>query len=116
MPTSTDDLAALGLLDDLDPGAVVVATEAGAVIGSLLVAFDGWRGAFYRLAVAPERRRLGVATALVAAGERRLADRGVRRVAIIAVTEHDQATGFWAAAGYQRQPDTTRFVKDLAPS
>ncbi len=115
VPTSTDDLAALAQLVAVDPEAVLVAGSAGTLIGSLIVAFDGWRGAFYRLAVVPARRRTKVASALVAEGERRLVARGVRRCAIIAVTEHDQATGFWAAAGYERQADTARFVKNLAP-
>jgi len=115
VPTSTDDLAALELLTGVDPQAVLVASTAGTLIGSLIVAFDGWRGAFYRLAVMPEHRRARVASTLVAEGERRLVARGVRRAAIIAVAEHGQATGFWEAAGYRRQADTTRLVKDLAP-
>jgi len=115
VPTSTDDLAALRQLVAVDPEALLVASSAGALIGSLIVAFDGWRGAFYRLAVVPAHRRNKVASALVAEGERRLVARGVRRCAVIAVAEHDQATGFWAAGGYERQGATARFVKDLAP-
>jgi len=115
VPTATDDLAALGRLVDVDPGALLVASVAGTLIGSLIVAFDGWRGAFYRLAVVPAHRRNKVASALVAEGERRLVALGARRCAVIAVAEHDQATGFWAAAGYERQGATARFVKELAP-
>lgn len=114
VPTATDDLGALELLTGTDPGALLVATEGAALIGSLIATFDGWRGAFYRLAVDPARRRAGVGSALVAEGERRLAARGVRRIALIAVAGHAHATGFWAAAGYEHQSGSTRFVKDLA--
>ena len=35
------------------------------MVGSLIAAWDGWRGSFYRLAVHPERRRQRIATALL---------------------------------------------------
>ena len=48
------------------PGvAMLVATEDGRIVGSLLGTFDGWRGNLYRLVVKPSMRRRGVATALV---------------------------------------------------
>lgn len=35
------------------------------MVGSLIAAWDGWRGSFYRLAVLPERRREGLLTMLL---------------------------------------------------
>jgi ribosomal protein S18 acetylase RimI-like enzyme len=115
VPTATDDLPSLRQLATVDPGALLVALEDDRLLGSLIVGWDGWRGAFYRLAVLPAARRRGLATALVAAGEQLLARQGARRVASIVVSAHGQATGFWEAIGYVPQPDQARFVRDLPP-
>jgi ribosomal protein S18 acetylase RimI-like enzyme len=56
----------LGLLDT-DPEALLV-VESDGIVGSLIVAWDGWWGSFYRLSVHPDRRRQGIATALLHEG------------------------------------------------
>ena len=81
-------------------------------MGSLIAAWDGWRGQLYRLAVHPAWRRQGVATSLVRAGEERLGALGARRVAAIVIEGHDPARAFWQAAGYQ-QAAQVRFVRSL---
>lgn len=82
--------------------------------GSLIAVWDGWRGSFYRLAVHPEHRREGLATALVREGERRLAAHGAERLTAIVADEDPGAHEFWAAAGYERQAGRERFVRELA--
>jgi ribosomal protein S18 acetylase RimI-like enzyme len=112
-PTATDNPEALATLLAHDPGAVLVTVEAGQLVGSLIAAWDGWRGSFYRLAVDPERRRRGLATALLREGERRLRARGaIRLTAIVDATERE-AEAFWASVGYERQRDRSRFVRVL---
>jgi ribosomal protein S18 acetylase RimI-like enzyme len=111
--STTDDLAGLQTLFDHDPDALVVATEDGAIVGTLIAAWDGWRAAFYRLAVRPSHRRQGLARALVAEGEARLRQHGARRVSLYAVVAHAGATAFWDAAGYEQDPKDTRFVRNL---
>lgn len=114
IPSVTDSEAGLRALLAHDPGALLVAQAADETIGTLIAAWDGWRGSFYRLAVRPERRRQGVAAALVRAGERRLAGLGaVRLTAIVADGEH-AAMALWEAVGYERQPDRSRFVRVLS--
>ena len=98
-----------------DPGALLLARADGAVVGSLIAAWDGWRGSFYRLAVHPTHRRRGLATALLRAGEQRLARLGAVRLTAIAIAGESVATGFWEAAGYDRQANRARFVRMLAP-
>ena len=112
--SSTDDEEAMRTLVDRDPETLLIAEDTSAIVGTLVVGWDGWRGAFYRLAVAPSRRRRGIASALLEAGEERLEALGARRVAAIIITEHDDATGFWSAAGYEHMTGVGRFVKQLA--
>ena len=113
-PSVSDDPASIRRLLEHDPGALLVATVDGAVVGTLIAAWDGWRGNFYRLAVLPEHRRQGIASALVEAGESRLRALGAARVTAIVVTADDPAIAFWRAAGYDQQDDRTRFVKNCA--
>ena len=98
-----------------DAQALLVAESGGVVIGSLIAAWDGWRGNLYRLAVLPEHRRRGVARALLAEGERRLLARGALRLCAIVDGEDAGALELWRSAGYERQPQQVRLVKH-APS
>jgi ribosomal protein S18 acetylase RimI-like enzyme len=111
----TDTSEGLALLMRRDQDGLLIAESDGVVVGALIAAWDGWRGNFYRLAVLPERRREGIATALLREGERRLRRRGAARLAAI-VDDHDAgAMGFWHAAGYRQQGNRTRFVRERAP-
>ena len=113
-PTVTDDAVAIALLRDADPGALLVAKLDAELVGTLIAAWDGWRGSFYRLAVHPDRRRLGIATRLLRSGEERLRGLGAARLtAIVAEDEEDIAGAFWEAAGYTRQERRGRYVLNL---
>jgi ribosomal protein S18 acetylase RimI-like enzyme len=98
-----------------DQEALLVADLDGRVIGTLIAGWDGWRGNMYRLAVSPGSRRLGIAAALVAEAERRLAAKGCRRVTALVVHREEAAPAFWGSAGYEPDPTTARFVKNLGP-
>jgi ribosomal protein S18 acetylase RimI-like enzyme len=111
--SSTDDEAAIRTLLERDPDALLIASANDRPVGILIVGWDGWRGALYRLAVLPEWRRRGVARLLVAEAEDRLRRLGARRVAAMVITEHDPAVGFWSALGYETDPRLGRFVRML---
>jgi ribosomal protein S18 acetylase RimI-like enzyme len=101
---------------EADPGALLVAATPGAgaaIVGSIVAAWDGWRGNMYRLAVDPAHRRRGIALALVRAGERRLQERGARRVTALVAHDEADAVGLWVAAGYGRDQAIARFVRNL---
>jgi ribosomal protein S18 acetylase RimI-like enzyme len=94
-----------------NPGALLLAESGGVLLGALIAAWDGWRGSFYRLAVAPDHRRQGIATVLLGEGERRLRERGAVRLTAIVTGEDPVAIGFGEAAGYERQPHQARLVR-----
>lgn len=111
VPSVTDSNESLRRLLAFDPQAVLVAEARGEVVGSLIVGWNGWRGSFYRLAVAPEHRRLGLATSLLREGEHRLRERGAVRLDAIVAADEAAAMSFWRAAGYERQSERSRFVR-----
>lgn len=118
LPSVTDDERAVTTLLTRDPTSMLVAEEAGHLgaghlVGTLIVGWDGWRGNLYRLAVDPSARRRGVARTLVEQAEIQLAAQGCRRVSAIVAASEPPAVGFWAAAGYGRQDEMHRFVKNL---
>jgi ribosomal protein S18 acetylase RimI-like enzyme len=106
----------LGLLD-ADPEALLVAeSDGGEIVGSLIAAWDGWRGSFYRLAVHPDQRRQGLATAMLREGERRLRARGTARFTAIVTDDDPDAMAFWTGTGYEQQQSRARFVRNVAPA
>ncbi|HEX4753517.1 MAG TPA: GNAT family N-acetyltransferase [Solirubrobacterales bacterium] len=112
-PSSTESAEDVHGLLERDPEALILADSAGEIVGSLVVGWDGWRGTFYRLAVAPAQRRHGLASALVHAGEERLRALGAHRLNAIVETHEPDAMAFWASAGYELQTSRSRFVKNL---
>lgn len=92
---------------------VAVADAEDAVLGTLIAAWDGWRGNMYRLAVHIEHRRLGIGSALVRAGEEHLRLQGARRITVLVAYEDDAAAGFWESVGYPIDHQIGRRVRNL---
>lgn len=96
-----------------DPEALLVVEADAMLVATLIAAWDGWRGAMYRLAVLPEHRRQGIARDLVTEAHRRLAARGVTRITALVADDDDRARGFWLDAGYAHDAAMGRFVLNL---
>ena len=110
-PTHTDDVDSLNALVAHDPSALLIAEEEGTIVGSVIAAWDGWRGSIYRLVVAPSHRRRGLGRQLLAQAEARLAAAGaIRQQAIVVETERP-AMGFWDDSGWERQAHRVRYVR-----
>ena len=71
-----------------------------ALAGSVMVGYDGHRGWVYYLATDPDRRRRGVGRALMAAAEDWLKARGAPKLNLMVRGDNLDATGFYAALGY----------------
>jgi ribosomal protein S18 acetylase RimI-like enzyme len=110
-PSHTDDVKSLVQLIEHDPKALIVAEADGRIVGSVVAAWDGWRGSIYRLAIAPRDRRRGLGRRLVREAEERLAEAGATRLQAVVVESDLQATGFWRASGWEQQIERLRFVK-----
>ena len=78
-----------------------------------MVGWDGWRGNMYRLAVRADRRRRGIARALVEAGHEHLRSFGAPRITALVGAEEGDAQALWRAAGYERDTKIVRFVRNL---
>ena len=111
----SDDRDGVARLLDRDPESLLLAERDGGLAGTVIAGFDGWRCHLYRLAVHPGHRRRGVATALLAAAEERFTALGGRRGDAMVRGENELAHQAWSAAGYERQPQWSRWVKPLCP-
>ncbi len=113
VPSASDDPSVLRELLARDAEALLVAEAGGRLVGSLIAAWDGWRGHMYRLAVVSEFRRRGIARALVAEGEQRLAAKGARRISVLVLEAERGATAFWDAVGYSHDHRIARYARTI---
>ncbi|MGW5618067.1 GNAT family N-acetyltransferase [Streptomyces sp. NPDC003877] len=109
----SDDRGGVERLVARDPEALVLAERDGELAGTVIAGFDGWRCHLYRLAVHPEHRRRGIASALLAAAEERFVRLGGRRADAMVLTRNETAHQAWGAAGYAAEEQWRRWVKPL---
>jgi ribosomal protein S18 acetylase RimI-like enzyme len=109
-----DTLEYLQTLHDFSPGLFLVAEDAGGrIIGTIIGGWDGWRGHMARLATHPDVRRRGIAEALVREAERRLRERGARRIYALVDRRSAPAMPFWESAGYRANEDIVQYSRNV---
>jgi ribosomal protein S18 acetylase RimI-like enzyme len=92
----------------------ILAIENEKVVGSVIAAFDGWRGNMYRLATHPDYRRIGIARSMVREAEKVFDEWGVKRTSAIVEKDHPWAVHFWQDVGYVLDERMSRYVRDAA--
>ena len=113
-PSPTDTPRGVELVVDAPHAAVFVAVaHDGTLVGSLIATFDGWRGNFYRMAVDPDERRVGLARGLVAAAEDWLRAAGARRLSALVEGDGEIAQRFWESVGFEHYEGMRRYSKNL---
>ena len=113
-PKPTDTPEGLAQVMASHQSILLLAEVDGRLAGTVIGGWDGWRGNIYRLAVVPEYRRRGIASALMREVDAALAAMGARRITALVERDHPWAVGFWNAlerAGYRDDPTMTRYVK-----
>jgi len=114
IPSPTDSLDEVTRLVRDHADHLLVAVREDAVVGSVIGGWDGWRGNIYRLAVAPEARRTGLARRLVREAERVLQASGARRISALVERHEAHVVGFWdtlADGGWRRDERMLRYIK-----
>ena len=114
--SATDDSTSINILFKHREDAVLVAEVDGEVVGTVIAAFDGWRGNIYRLAVLPSHRGQGIARKLVREAEHRLSIQGAKRLVALASSHSETAAPFWdamASDGWRPSHPGARYAKTL---
>ena len=79
---------------------LMIAEVENRLVGAVMAGFDGTRGWIHHLAVAPQYRLKGIATALVRAAEDGLRMLGCPKVNLQVRGENDGVVAFYRAPGY----------------
>jgi ribosomal protein S18 acetylase RimI-like enzyme len=96
-----------------DPDLFLVAEDSGRIVGCVLGAWDGRRGWINHLAVTPSHQRTGVGSSLIRELEKRLIQKGARKVNAQIYKWNAQSLEFFKVAGYEIHSDLIMVGKPL---
>ncbi len=97
-----------------DPALFLVAHDAGGrVVGTVMGGWDGRRAYVYHLAVLPERRRQGVADALMDELEERFRVLGALKAKTQILVDNEPSRAFFSRRGYLHEQDCEPWGKEL---
>lgn len=108
----TDTVGDIRHISARDHVVFILAIVDETIVGSLIAAFDGWRGNMYRLATHSDYRRRGIARSLVREAEKVFDEWGVKRTTALVEKDHSWAIHFWQGAGYVLDERMSRYVRN----
>jgi len=108
-----DDLEGVKLKLQRDPNLFLTAQENHEIVGVVMGAWDGRRGWINHLAVKHGHQRRGIGTALVRELERRLIEKGARKVNAQVYKWNKKSLKFFKANGYETHEDLIMIGKLL---
>lgn len=96
-------------------GLSLKAEYGGKVVATLLCGYDGRRGYFHHLYVAPGYRRMGIARALVEGSVAKLKKLGIEKTHIFVLPTNADGQRFWESLGFYRRDadDVLMYSRDL---
>ena len=94
-----------------DASVFLAAEHEGDLIGAVLGTHDGRKGWINRLVVAPERRREGIARALVEAVVERLSEKGIRIVTCLIEDWNGVSATFFESLGFVRHEEIAYYSR-----
>jgi ribosomal protein S18 acetylase RimI-like enzyme len=98
-----------------NPGLSAVATlDDGVLVGAVLCGDDGRRGYLHHLAVARERRKQGIAKALLAHCFGQLAAREIEKCNIFLLADNTEGERFWHREGWTTRDNLKVLQKNVA--
>jgi RimJ/RimL family protein N-acetyltransferase len=100
------------------PGLLMVAEDAGAVVGAIMAGYEGHRGWIYYLGVRPDRRLKGIGRRLVEEAESRLRTFGCPKVNLMVRHSNPGVVAFYEKLGFARDEVSCmgrRLVDDTVP-
>ena len=84
----------------VQPELFFVAIQDGMLVGTVLAGYDGVRGWVHKLAVCPDHRRKGLASALMHRAEQGLIDAGCPKLNLQVRADNREVLKFYQAHGY----------------
>jgi len=108
-----DELDGVKVKLQRDPDLFLVAEENGEVVGVVMGAWDGRRGWINHLAVAPNRQRQGIGRALIEELEKRLLEKGAKKVNAQIYRWNTKSFDFFKSVGYEVHSDLVMIGKHI---
>ncbi len=110
-----DDDSAEGIAFYLrrNPQSCFVALDGSEIVGAVLSGHEGRRGILRHLAVRPDYRKRGIATALVRACLEALLAEGIKKCNIFVMDDNVSGMKFWEHIGFYRLEDNYRTLQHL---
>ena len=87
----------------VQPDLFLVVEDAGDILGTAMIGYDGHRGWVSYLAVDDAHRGRGIARELMAEGERLLIELGCPKIMLMVRTDNTQVVGLYEHLGYESE-------------